>query len=1059
MRNNIIFKFIAVLLCAAALLGAVGSAAGIIALTEADLYNRSVEEMREDELQIHGQMLAQQVALHYASTVLGGIPEQVWEDQYGTFTWPNYFFKMNRYGYVLKAEDGTVLESANVSHLESPSVHTFPVTGQYMHLVSAEPRYEAPTEPVFDAPEPGFDLYDAIPEGGTTVTNMTVTFSDGSSEGVGSTPALGFLYYGDEGQVMFRSFDAGLFDPSQGTRKIISVSFTDESENLVYFAASEHVVGYLSFDENGYAIYTAEVSGPQFDVYDATFLDEDGNAAFNIRSENPIGKVSYDDAGYMSFHVYHPEGSVFTDGHFSGETCYGLRLLGADGKVFHNVYSEKGIGTLDFNSLNFFVIFTSDYPESGTMTTRLDGVTPVPPAGFTDPYAETTEETASTEVTEVTEETAATEVTEVTEETAATEVTEVTEVVEETAASETVAEETTAEETADTEETVAETQPQETEEATVPPTEPPTVPPTEEPTVPPTEEVPAPTERYINGKPLSEYYDRYQSYYVSGGTEMKAEYVYVVMPEYTVELHLAEDAFSYNSYYTVLTLLREFRNLLLPVLAGSLLVFAIFAVYLCCAAGRKPGSDEVKAGGLNCLPLDLYFVLVCSVIAVSCVGIAEGGQALLQENNIQIAAGYAAVLALMAGLTTVGFLFAIVAQIKTPGRYWWHNSLCGRFISLWFRLARWAEKKLLPKIPVAIKWLWKKVCGLFIWLFRLWQKFADWMIARFRKFYALLPTTWQWLLTGFVILILLFIAIASRAEIMLLLCLIASFAIVLYGAYCFGSLLKSAKDMGKGNLNAKVDDRLMTGSFKDFADNLNNLADVAVVAAQKQLKSERMKTELITNVSHDIKTPLTSIINYVDLLQKPHTEEEAQQYLEVLDRQSQRLKKLVDDLMDMSKASTGNMSVEITRVDAVESVNQALGEFADKLDRALLSPVFRRPDGPVYMLADGKLVWRILSNLLSNAVKYAHPGTRLYIDLQEVEGKVILSLKNISREELNLNAEELMERFVRGDASRNTEGSGLGLNIAKSLVELQKGQLQLLVDGDLFKVTLIFPGA
>ena len=265
--------------------------------------------------------------------------------------------------------------------------------------------------------------------------------------------------------------------------------------------------------------------------------------------------------------------------------------------------------------------------------------------------------------------------------------------------------------------------------------------------------------------------------------------------------------------------------------------------------------------------------------------------------------------------------------------------------------------------------------------------------------------------------------------------------------------------MSKGNLSGKVDDKLMVGSFKDFADNLNNLADVAVVAAQKQLKSERMKTELITNVSHDIKTPLTSIINYVDLLQKPHTEEEGQQYLEVLDRQSQRLKKLVDDLMDMSKASTGNMSLEITRVDAVESVNQALGEFADKLDRALLSPVFRRPEGPVYMLADGKLVWRVLSNLLGNAVKYAHPGTRLYIDLQEMEGKVILSLKNISREELNLDAEELMERFVRGDASRNTEGRGLGLNIAKSLVELQKGQLQLLVDGDLFKVTLIFPGA
>ena len=234
---------------------------------------------------------------------------------------------------------------------------------------------------------------------------------------------------------------------------------------------------------------------------------------------------------------------------------------------------------------------------------------------------------------------------------------------------------------------------------------------------------------------------------------------------------------------------------------------------------------------------------------------------------------------------------------------------------------------------------------------------------------------------------------------------------------------------------------------------------MAELAARNQLKSERMRTELITNVSHDIKTPLTSIINYVDLLQKPHTEEEQEMYLEVLSRQSGQLKKLIQDLMEMSKASTGNMTVEITAVDAVEAVNQALGEFADKFERIQLTPVFRQPEEPVYMKADGRLAWRVLSNLLSNAYKYALPGTRLYIDLMELEGKVLISLKNISREELNVSAEELLERFVRGDASRNTEGSGLGLNIAQSLMELQKGQLQLLVDGDLFKVTLVFPAA
>ena len=282
-------------------------------------------------------------------------------------------------------------------------------------------------------------------------------------------------------------------------------------------------------------------------------------------------------------------------------------------------------------------------------------------------------------------------------------------------------------------------------------------------------------------------------------------------------------------------------------------------------------------------------------------------------------------------------------------------------------------------------------------------------------------------------------------------------AVVLYGAYAFGILMESAKRMGKGDLETKVNNSTLVGSFREFAGDLNALADVAMVAARDKLKSERMKTELITNVSHDIKTPLTSIINYVDLMEKPHTPEEQDTYLEVLSRQSQRLKKLIDDLMEMSKASSGNISVELGDVDAVESVNQALGEFGDKLEKVGLTPVLRSPETPMVMKADGKLVWRVLSNLLSNAVKYALPGTRLYIDMMELEGKVVISLKNISREPLNVSAEELMERFVRGDASRNTEGSGLGLNIARSLMELQRGQLLLTVDGDLFKVTLTFP--
>jgi len=287
----------------------------------------------------------------------------------------------------------------------------------------------------------------------------------------------------------------------------------------------------------------------------------------------------------------------------------------------------------------------------------------------------------------------------------------------------------------------------------------------------------------------------------------------------------------------------------------------------------------------------------------------------------------------------------------------------------------------------------------------------------------------------------------------------ASLALVAYGSYAFGLLLLGARQMAQGSLAAKIPTKYLFGCFRDFANELNALSDTAVTAAQNQMRSERMKSELITNVSHDIKTPLTSIINFVDLLQKPHTPEQNAQYLEILSRQAYQMKQLIADLIDLSKASTGNMSVNLTRLDAGETVNQALGEFSDKLDAAGLTPVFRQPEQPLFINADGRLLWRVLSNLLTNAIQYAMPGTRLYLDLIADNGQVLLSIRNISKEALRLSSEELMERFSQGDASRQSGGSGLGLNIARSLMEVQDGQLQLQLDGDLFKVTLFFPEA
>ena len=591
----------------------------------------------------------------------------------------------------------------------------------------------------------------------------------------------------------------------------------------------------------------------------------------------------------------------------------------------------------------------------------------------------------------------------------------------------------------------------------------------------PEETVPPVTEPVmINGKPLEAYQvNRTEFYDTNTREQTTAKYVYLPMPELTVEVYLDRDTLSDAEIYDVLRLVRQYRSYLLPAIGICLLTFAMTFVYLCTAAGRKPRTDEVRAGGVNRIPLDLSLGLYLFA-GTGIAALAGYGAPMLLRSDFLLGCSAVIGAAFAVSLLVVSYLFAFVAQCKTPGGFWWRNTLCVRFVFLCVRFLQWLERWLretgCPWLAQLSKKLWNLTVRFVIWAFRLWEKAGHWLIEKlsisFRwtgrklsRFFALIPLTWQWVICGMILFCMLLIACNTHNDFLTFFCLAASFAMILYGAYCFGLLLESTKRMGKGDLDSKVDGKLLIGSFQDFASDLNDLADVAMVAAQKQLKSERMKTELITNVSHDIKTPLTSIINYVDLLQKPHSEEEGQQYLEVLDRQSQRLKKLVEDLMDMSKASTGNMVVEITRVDAVESVNQALGEFADKLERAQLHPVFRHSEDSLPIMADGKLVWRVLSNLLSNAVKYAMPGTRIYLDLSHVGGKVIISLKNISREELNVTAEELMERFVRGDVSRNTEGSGLGLNIAKSLMELQKGSLQILVDGDLFKVTLIFPDA
>ena len=269
---------------------------------------------------------------------------------------------------------------------------------------------------------------------------------------------------------------------------------------------------------------------------------------------------------------------------------------------------------------------------------------------------------------------------------------------------------------------------------------------------------------------------------------------------------------------------------------------------------------------------------------------------------------------------------------------------------------------------------------------------------------------------------------------------------------------KGSQSLAAGDLNYTTDTTGLPWDLQKHGADLNAISDGMQKAVEERMRSDRFRTELITNVSHDLKTPLTSIINYVDLLKKLNLQNPtAQQYIDVLDRKSQRLKTLTEDLVEASKASAGVLAVDRQRLETTQLVRQALGEYEDKLRDAQLRVIQRYPKEGAWILADGRHLWRILDNLLSNCAKYAMPGTRLYVDVIRRDGNVEISLKNISADPLNIPSEDLLRRFVRGDDSRSTPGSGLGLSIAQSLAHLQGAEFSIDIDGDLFKALVRFP--
>ena len=268
---------------------------------------------------------------------------------------------------------------------------------------------------------------------------------------------------------------------------------------------------------------------------------------------------------------------------------------------------------------------------------------------------------------------------------------------------------------------------------------------------------------------------------------------------------------------------------------------------------------------------------------------------------------------------------------------------------------------------------------------------------------------------------------------------------------------KAINDLYQGNTDIELEENEFVKEMKNMASQINDIAGGLSNAIDEKLKSERLKTELITNVSHDIKTPLTSIINYVDLLKKEGMDgEKAKEYLDILDSKSQRLKKLTEDLVEASKASSGAIKLNMEKLNVNELIKQVSGEFEDKFKARKLEEIITFPEKVLYIKADSRYMYRILENMYSNISKYAMEGTRVYTDIIEKDGRIVIQLKNVSKQKLNISVDELMQRFVRGEASRNTEGSGLGLSIARSLTELQEGNFNIYLDGDLFKVTIEF---
>lgn len=460
------------------------------------------------------------------------------------------------------------------------------------------------------------------------------------------------------------------------------------------------------------------------------------------------------------------------------------------------------------------------------------------------------------------------------------------------------------------------------------------------------------------------------------------------------------------------------------IMVGSLLLAIFSFVLLMSVSGRRPGTEEIIPGALNFVPFDVLFVLTCAVPVPFVAGLDGVNLSGMRELT------FALVFVFLGGAFGVaaflGLSMSAAARIK-------QKTLIKK--SLWF---------------ICLSLIWRVIRGA-------WRL----VLSGFRN----LPLVWKTALIlfgiSFVELIFIGIGLNAGGDIIILYFFLEKLIIipaVLYLALMLKRLKKGGEALAEGDLSYVTDTKRMIGDLKKHGENLNSAAIGISKAIDARTKSERMKTELISNVSHDIKTPLTSIINYSMLISEEETEnEKIREYTDVLRRQSERLSRLTDDIVEASKAQSGNLEVNLSPCDASVFITQAAGEYEDKLNASELTLITKKPEKELLIMADGRRMLRIFDNLMSNISKYAQGGTRVYLSLEEEKDEAVISFKNTSRESLDIDPSELMERFTRGDSARSSEGNGLGLAIAKSMAELQGGKLEISIDGDLFKAQLRFP--